>query len=76
MKRFIIGLACVAAAGAFFFGQKTPEKASDLTLENIEVVGLSAVETSCEGTNDVECFLYDKNGVLSGKSKGPLRQWN
>lgn len=75
MKKLIFSLACIASVGVFFFGQKTPEQTSDLTLENIEVVGLSAGETVCEGTNDVDCYTYNENGMVSGKSKGPLKQW-
>lgn len=75
MKKLILSLACVAGVGAFFLGQKTPEQASDLTLENIEAVGLSATETICEGTNGKECFVYDSNGMIAGKSEGPLINW-
>lgn len=76
MRKLFLGLACVAGVGAFFLGQKTPEQASDLTLENIEAVGLSASEIQCEGTNDVDCYILNSHGVAVGKSKGPLNSWN
>lgn len=39
-------------------------------------VGLSASETQCEGKNEVDCVILDKNGVAMGKSKGPLTRWD
>lgn len=75
MRTLLLGLTCAASVGAFFLGQKTPEQASDLTLENIEAVGLSASEAMCEGTSQVDCFIYDENGVVAAKSTGPLVYW-
>lgn len=77
MKKIFLGFfICTLSAANFMFGIKTPQSATDLTLQNIEVVGLSAGETVCEGTNTSDCFLYNSDGVLVGKSKGPLINYN
>lgn len=75
MRKLFLGLVCVAGVGAFFLGQKTPEQASDLTLENIEAVGLSASETTCDAQTPDECTIYDK-GLLVGKGTGALHHKN
>lgn len=64
MKKLFLGLACVAGVGAFFLGQKTPEQASDLTLENIEAVGLSASEAKCDASNDHPCKIYNDGKIV------------
>lgn len=77
MKKIVLCIcACALSVVNLMFGVKTPQSASDLTLQNIEIVGLSAGETVCEGTNDADCYLYNSNGVLVGKSKGPLINYN
>ncbi len=49
-----------------FVGVKTPVESEDLTLENIEMVGLSASETECDASNQNPCTI---NGVGSGTGK-------
>lgn len=70
MRKLFLGLACVAGVGAFFLGQKTPEQASDLTLENIEAVGLSATEAQCDPVTTVDCTI--KMEGIEGIGKGKL----
>lgn len=47
-------------------GINTPEESEDLTLENIEVVGLSASETICDASNQNPCEI---SGVGKGTGK-------
>lgn len=70
MRKLFLGLACIAGVGAFFLGQKTPEQASDLTLENIEAVGLSATEARCNPVTTSECVI--KMGEIEAKGTGEL----
>lgn len=63
-------MTCAASIAAFLFSSKTPEKASDLTLENIEVVGLAAGEWMCDGMTMADCEIQ-ANGVV-GKGTGRL----
>ena len=70
MRKLFFGLACVAGVGVLFIGQKTPERASDLTLENIEAVGLSAVEAECDPVTTSDCSITI--GIVEGKGKGKL----
>ena len=75
-KYFIVALGFISISIAnFMFGNKTPEESSDLTLQNIEAMGLSASETICDGTNDKECTIYN-DGMVVGKSTGPLKNYN
>lgn len=46
-----------------FVGVNTPVESEDLTLENIEIVGLSASESKCDASNQNPCTI---NGVGSG----------
>lgn len=76
-KNFIIGIsACAICFANFAFGVKTPNTSTDLTIQNIEAVGLTAGETVCKATDDDDCFLYDKNGIIIGKSKAPLVRYD
>ncbi|MDE6264158.1 MAG: NVEALA domain-containing protein [Paramuribaculum sp.] len=73
MKKTLLAVACIASIGLFFFGQKTPENSSDLTLENIEAVGLSASETNCDASNNNPCKVYrDGKLVLDSTGKGTI----
>jgi len=42
-----------------FVGVKTPVESEDLTLENIEMVGLSASETECDASNQNPCTITE-----------------
>ena len=63
MKKLLFTVACIASYGLFFFGQKTPENSSDLTLENIEAAGLNATEAWCNPQNKNPCII-EKNGLV------------
>lgn len=67
----LVGM-CVLAVSAITFcvGSKTPEKSSDLTLQNIDAVGVSASETTCKGPGD-PCKIYE-GGILVGEGHGDL----
>ncbi len=69
MKKLIFSIACLASVGVFIFNSKIPQNASDLTMENIEVVGLSAGETECDASNINECSIYS-GGLLVIKATG------
>lgn len=77
IKHLVIGIgACAICVANFVFGVKTPSTSTDLTIQNIEAVGLTAGETVCKATDDDDCFLYDKNGMIVGKSKAPLVRYD
>lgn len=77
IKHFVIGIsACAICFVNFVFGVKTPSTSTDLTIQNIEAVGLTAGETVCQATDDDECFLFNKDGMIVGKSKAPLVRYD
>lgn len=67
-KKVFVCLAvmCVAVAN-FIVGMNTPTESEDLMLQNIETVGLSASETTCDSSTVNDCEI---NGV--GKATGRL----
>ena len=67
-KKFFVCIVtmCVAVAN-FMVGMNTPIESEDLMLQNIETVGLSASETTCDSSTVNECEI---NGV--GKATGRL----
>ena len=67
MKKIFLGLSVVAISLTnLFVGQGLPTEATDLAFENIEVVGLSASETTCDASNDNRCEIISV-GVGTGK---------
>jgi|GEM_PF-2768627 hypothetical protein len=75
MKKLFILLACVAGAAGLYVGHGTPGSSDDLTTENIERLGLSASETTCDGKTPNECSIYN-GGLLVGKASGALIHYN
>lgn len=71
MKKLFILLACVAGAAGLYVGHGTPGSSDDLTTENIERLGLSAAEMSCDASHDGDCLLFN-NGMIVGRCKGRL----
>ncbi len=67
-EKLFFAFAAIGIVGVnLYVGINTPEKSEDLTLENIEVVGLSASETRCDASNQNPCEI---SGV--GKATGKL----
>lgn len=68
MKKIILSLFVVAIAAAnLLVGQTVPTTSNDLTLQNIEIVGLSAAEVTCDASSVTECEIYSV-----GKGTGKL----
>lgn len=68
MKKIILSLFVVAIAAAnLLVGQTVPTTSDDLTLQNIEIVGLSAAESTCDASNDNLCEI-----TAVGKATGKL----
>lgn len=72
-KHLFIGLfACAICAANFVFGVSTPNGSSDLTLQNIEAVGLSAAESKCENRNSTVCYTYNGDKLVPSEDHGPF----
>lgn len=66
--KFLLSAFCAAAAvAAFLATPKTPAKSSDLAIENIEVLSLSAAEAWCDPTSDNNCTIKIGNVEVSSK---------
>lgn len=66
-KKFLLALAAIGIVVVnLCVGINTPVESEDLTLENIEMVGLSASETQCDASNQNSCTI---NGVGNGTGK-------
>lgn len=71
-KKFLIGAAIICAAVAnLMVGLNTPSESSDLMLQNIESVGVSAGEAHCDASNMNPC-----SPPGGGSSTGALTVWN
>lgn len=70
MKKLFFMLACAASVGAYVYSPQAPEKADDLTLENIETVGLSAGEAICDCSNDQTCTITNNEEGIKLTSTG------
>lgn len=70
----LAGFVILFSIANFYFGTKTPETSSDLTLENIDAVKASASETTCKGPGD-PCKIYE-DGKLVGEGHGDLTHIN
>ncbi|MDE6400275.1 MAG: hypothetical protein K2M27_02360 [Muribaculaceae bacterium] len=75
MKKFLFLISCVAGIAGLYVGHGTPESSKDLTTENIERLGLSAAESTCDASNKNECAIYS-GGVLVGKATGAMHYQN
>lgn len=68
MKKIILTSFVVAIATAnLLLGQSVPVTTDDLTLQNIEIVGLSAAEATCDASNENLCEI-----IAVGKATGKL----
>lgn len=63
---FLVGAFAIVLVNLMIGVSSTPTQSSDLTLQNIEAVGLSAAESVCDATNKEECQII---GVGTGKGK-------
>lgn len=71
-KKILIGAAMLFAVVAnLFVGLNTPSESSDLMLQNIESVGLSAAEAHCDASNMNPC-----SPPGGGTATGALTVWN
>jgi hypothetical protein len=59
-KKILIATACLATFAMFMSKQQTPENASDLAIDNVEAIGLSAAEAKCDGKTTEECSVEIK----------------
>lgn len=75
MRKVLLFACCIAATTALFCGSKTPEQPSDLTVDNVEVMGLSGSETTCNPPSNSPCKIYE-DGKLVGEGTGSLSHWN
>lgn len=50
------GVIAIAAIN-LFVGVKSPDKSSDLALQNIDIVGISASETACDASTTSPCTI-------------------
>lgn len=63
-RKFLLAFAAIGIVVVnLCVGINTPVESEDLTLENIEMVGLSASETKCDASTPSSCVI---NGVGSG----------
>lgn len=68
---FLVGAFAIVLVNLMIGVSSTPTQSSDLTLQNIEAVGLSAAETVCEPVEDNRCII---TGV--GEGNGKLIHYN
>lgn len=75
MRKVLLFACCIAATTALFCGSKTPEQPSDLTADNVEVMGLSGSETVCNPPSKDDCKIYE-DGKLVAEGKGSPSHWS
>lgn len=70
MKKILLFCGATAFAIAnLFYGNLNPTTSQDLTLENIDAVGISAAEAYCDASNDKDCKVEAGGAVITGKGK-------